>query len=466
MIPFPGESLGVDYAQHIGGDEITSALRPRAGSDTLASGEEWRAWVYPGGPTYLESDAEPVVVSWVVEVASGTVTLGASMGMDPSWGDTGAAHPTSLGTHTVTGPATLVLATTITAADVLTGDDAPMLVLQATSGSAVVQQVKLRVWPPGGAAGGWSDTLAGFYSGAGTNPTIYAQTLIPLLEGSEVGGSAEAAWDALIAVVSGTPAPTYDDTYALASIGALGGGVTTASVIFNGDDEWEARAETNAGSLTILIGADPDGAYPISDDLTEEVDYIRPPTEVQDDYAAWVQQDGSASVDWIDATATVDLTEPTNGVALVTVHVASDAVDDLTVTPIGLTEADIPGVAFDAGGTGFAFDPGAPVTDTVPLATGGRYIVVSVAHIFDASLAWPGWNPVTIGASESEVNSSGVTSELKSRVSLPPYRVWNPTVAAVYPMRLMQRGDGLGMGSSRVLGAGTRQSSTRLFGSY
>ena len=34
------------------------------------------------------------------------------------------------------------------------------------------------------------------------------------------------------------------------------------------------------------------------------------------------------------------------------------------------------------------------------------------------------------------------------------------------PMRLMQRGDGLGMGSSRVLGAGTRQSSTRLFGSY
>jgi hypothetical protein len=34
------------------------------------------------------------------------------------------------------------------------------------------------------------------------------------------------------------------------------------------------------------------------------------------------------------------------------------------------------------------------------------------------------------------------------------------------PMRLMQRGDGLGMGSGRVYSPGTRQGSTRVFGTY
>lgn len=38
-------------------------------------------------------------------------------------------------------------------------------------------------------------------------------------------------------------------------------------------------------------------------------------------------------------------------------------------------------------------------------------------------------------------------------------------VSGTPPLRLMQRGDGLGMGSGRVFGAGTRQGSTRVFGS-
>lgn len=37
--------------------------------------------------------------------------------------------------------------------------------------------------------------------------------------------------------------------------------------------------------------------------------------------------------------------------------------------------------------------------------------------------------------------------------------------AGTPPLRLMQRGDGLGMGSGRVFGAGTRQGSIRVFGS-
>ena len=37
-------------------------------------------------------------------------------------------------------------------------------------------------------------------------------------------------------------------------------------------------------------------------------------------------------------------------------------------------------------------------------------------------------------------------------------------VGGPVPLRLMQRGDGLGMGSGRVFGAGTRQNSTRVFG--
>jgi hypothetical protein len=49
-------------------------------------------------------------------------------------------------------------------------------------------------------------------------------------------------------------------------------------------------------------------------------------------------------------------------------------------------------------------------------------------------------------------------------------RVTHLTCRIVYtggaqPLRLMQRGDGLGMGSGRVYGTGTRQASTRVFGS-
>ena len=62
---FYGESLGVDYAQVIGGADVTTALRYRAESVTLTAGDEWRAWVYPGGPTYLSDPGEPVVISWV-----------------------------------------------------------------------------------------------------------------------------------------------------------------------------------------------------------------------------------------------------------------------------------------------------------------------------------------------------------------------------------------------------------------
>ena len=39
-------------------------------------------------------------------------------------------------------------------------------------------------------------------------------------------------------------------------------------------------------------------------------------------------------------------------------------------------------------------------------------------------------------------------------------------VETAYPMRLTGRGDGLGMGSGRILGAGTRQGSIRVIGTY
>lgn len=467
MIPFPGESLGVDYAA-VTGTEITQELRYRAGSLTLTSGDEWRAWVYPGGPLYLESDTEPVVVSWVVEFLSGTVTLAASMGIDPAWGDDTAAHPTSLGTHTVTGPATLVMATSVTAADVLTGDDAPMLVLEATSGSAVVQQVKLRVWPPGGAAGGWSDIHPGFAQGAGTAPNVYVQS--PLDSGNtgvEVSTDAESAWDALIAVVAGPPSPTTTDTFATDFPSSVGGSSVTATILFLGGGEWQATVNPNIGSLAVLSGADWRDAYPIEGTLVEEVDYIRPPAEVQDDYAAWVQQVGDGYTEWLDATLDVYLGVPAaEPVSLGSVVVHTVATDSLTVTPISVDEVDIPGVTFDSSGTLHTFADASDVYSSQALDTGGRYIVVSVGHVIPAALPWPGWNPVTILGSIGTLNNSGVSTEATTRPVLPPYRTWDPTAVLVYPHQLIQRKDGLGFGSECVFDPGTRQSSGRVFGTY
>ena len=115
----------------------------------------------------------------------------------------------------------------------------------------------------------------------------------------------------------------------------------------------------------------------------------------------------------------------------------SGAIDGFSTNPGGTTFASFTGAEGVGAGLGTPPNPG-PVD---------RFVINAV---LDAD---PGvFNELDITIPRDPV----VT------VRPPRFRYWIPTLA---PLRLMQRGDGLGMGSSRLFGPGTRQGSTRIFGS-
>lgn len=437
---FYGESLQVDYVQVVGGDEITNDVQRRTGAATLASGDQWRAWLYPGDATYLDSDTEPVVVSWVLEVLSGTVTLDASMGFDPAYGNPAAAHPTSLGTHTVTGPATLVIGTAMDAADVLTASTSPMLVLDATSGSAVVQQVKVRVWPPGGAVGGWSEVKPGFSLGAGSTPAFYYGQVGEVVGGygtSTVAAGPEAAWDAAVDDLAYTG--VVDDLFTTS--GSLV--INTGASISRGGGLFTAGLGST-GAVVVVRAQDWSNTFPITATLTEGTDYIRAPQEVQGDLPRWAQQIGSTGTEWVDAYTRVTLGAET-GLVLgsPTVH-STSSTGTVTLTFIGSGTYDVDGAPFALGPEVASYGASVATVD-VALAATGRDIVVSFGHTIDP-LAWPGWYPSLDGQSIGEDNNwEFAFPAIKSRPALPPYRVWDPAGAPpLQPLQWNQRVDGLG----------------------
>lgn len=164
---FPGESIGLDAAADVTGapdEDLVYAITNRGGlfpgdpaSQVITSGDRWLTLVYPGEAAYLTDPGEDVVISWVVEVLSGSGILDLAEGLDPLYGDYDLNPTDSLGSHPVEGPGTVVVASSRTAADVISGDDAMALEIQCSSGSLEVQQVKLRVWPSAGITGSWVD---------------------------------------------------------------------------------------------------------------------------------------------------------------------------------------------------------------------------------------------------------------------------------------------------------------------
>jgi hypothetical protein len=460
VIPFPGESLGLFYAWStvdgdatLGGEIHYRAGEPGfTGNATLPAGEQWRVWVAPGSGTYLEEPGLDLDIAWVVEVDSGTVTLSASEGLDPDYGEPTATAPTALGSHTVTGPATLVIPSALTSTQVW-GDAAGafMLVLDATSGSAVVSQVKLRAWPAEGVAGGWSDLNPSFDTTPFV-PTRRRHTVSGFTGGTGPDGLAtpEDAWAFAVAAY-------HADVTARSGPELRGFSTAPGSLIAASQDIGLATLSTYSAALVsnaemhMLYGADPTGIIPIdTGPFDEGEEWIRPPAEVAGDLARYVQADESPVTRWSGA---------------VEVGMTGAVPGDATLRIEGGDWADEDPGSGRAYTLAFSHSPAAspgfyPVPDMVPM------VLVEASHTAATGAAdtYPGYPPG--GISNDSVGAVSFAT-VQTFVTMPPYRYWSPTavpVAVVEPLRLRQRSDGLGLGSIRVRGIGSRQHSPRVRG--
>jgi hypothetical protein len=479
--PFPGESLAIFDAAFGTDHDLLLSVTKRGPyydveppSATIIAGNVWRAWVAPRSADYLDSADVDAEVSWVVEVLSGTVTVAAGEAYDSAWGDDTLAPSRSLGTYSVTGPASLVIPSGFTVAEVFdylntpSGDASLMLHLAATAGSADVQQIKMRVWPPGGPLGGLSDpfpkwhevkTKAALY---GTYPDVDKD----VLPSSTLTATGSGPTDV------DAHANLLDDLVAEAGYAAhdqevvMGPDVPTFIANLNAYNDTAAHHTVNASLHLVYFPGD---RFPQYDNRIDPdgpavaVGYIRIPTEVSGDPAAYAAVDEDAWWEW-DILQYVTVTVETAG--------------DFDAVPLGGWFGTL---------TGGTFTPDGAVLTRMPALSGERIAPEGVGLSETVGFLVPtsqrdvlfeltptvvtdppdfsGIHGGAVGAGQ-QFDITALTSSLSGFVVHPAYRVWLPAGAPTpQPLRLMQRGDGLGMGSGRVYATGTRQASTRVFGS-
>lgn len=460
---FYGESAPLDWANVTAGAPFADdgeAIRFRAGSATVTAGDVFVAGFFDS--TYLAPGDDATFAVAIVHTG-GSGTLRISGGPDADWDlDDTDASAYALGDHAVSGSGTLAVTLPwVTVADYLDQAVETAVRVEVLSGSVTLQQLKLRIWPPGGAVGGWSDTYPGWASGGYTAAVRYWTEVNSLYDsGEQVAEDPEDAWDAANAAM--TFNDSTSDTFSTASGGAFGAGATILA-LGGSPFEWQASMGAN-GAVEVYQGVDWRTAYPI-DGLVEGVDFIVPPDEVPGDASSTlVQQVGSGSTEWTGTTADASLSVREVEGWIPVVH--SEGRDDLTPAPIGGPLHTITGAGYTTGSAIGAHDPGGVTTAPVTLNDGGEpFVVVSRGYTYTPA-SWPGWAPSLVGSSESgSVLVDLAWPDLASRAVLPAYRVWSPTAAPPRNyMRVMQRGDSLGMGSGRVFGASTRQASNRVFG--
>jgi len=445
-VTFYGESIGIDRRTNLVGSAVANVVdvQLRAGSATFTAGDSTR-FASDLGYDYL-SPGDPAVVSWVVEVLSGSGTFSFAEGI----GNTA----TSLGSQAVTGPAQIVLASSaITAANVIADVDARLLVT-CTSGTVVVQQVKLRVWPPEGVAGGWSDP---YPSWSDEDPVNAARTDRFISADTSGAGSAAAEWAAVIALaqtaVDEPWASTVDPLISPLRIGHSFETVTINAI--------EGGGGTSSGSFSMSLAAlrvsSNPGEGPQVDPslgLVAGVDYIWPPDEVNFDSAAMIQGLGARSWEWTNVGVWLSGDTGTDGVALLAVDDAPTDLDfaswpDSSASPLapgqnGLTMP--PGeVAVFAESHSWLFDgpdfPGGSAAEEVPA----------------------GWG-MAFGVGDPDGDAF---APLSVRVTFPPYRLWSPVAvppAVLRKVRQFHRDTGDGVAPPRAFGGASRIRTGRAYG--
>ncbi|HEY1177714.1 MAG TPA: hypothetical protein VGF17_16285, partial [Phytomonospora sp.] len=123
-----------------------------AGDDVIVG-----SYAQPRNFSEFADYTDPIQVRWVLEVGGGSGALALSAGLDGTFNyNDPALAVQDLGTVTITGPDTVVSGLlSVTHDDLLAYAADPILRIRCTSGAVTLRQVKLRVWPAGGAPGAW-----------------------------------------------------------------------------------------------------------------------------------------------------------------------------------------------------------------------------------------------------------------------------------------------------------------------
>jgi hypothetical protein len=380
---------------------------------------------------------------------SGSGTLSLSGGTDPAFTllDPGDAS-TPLGEFDVTTAGEIVSdALPRDVDDYLAQTASTVVLVECLSGSVVIEQIKLYIHPPGGPVGGWR-TAPGFT--VEVSPNVFQAASIGHTEGSGADNDYVVAWDdAALGITSPglaeqvDPASiTTDPTVTVIASASVG-------VIALAPPLWNATAEAFIGGV---LAQQPDAENVarletprVGDIGTYGVDVVFSPYEVPGDLGVEFPGDQPSSA-WAPWTMVADYDIDDHGTSYVTSTVVPDtAIDD----PTGLVFSRSPDVTIADG------------TYTPPSAR--TVLLGAITDIMFAPLPYDGPTPPGFSYSAG-TDAEAIFTVVDCVVTVPSYSYWSP-LGALHPLRLMQRGDELGMGSGRVLGAGTRQGSIRVFGS-
>jgi hypothetical protein len=449
VIPFPGESLRI-YGADAGGVDGTlfNDIQIRGGGRLITDGDEWKAWVNGPDVIYLEAPDPDVVVSWVVEVTSGTATLAIGEGADPSFSDYGVAT-SPLGTFTVTGPTQLVVPSGFTSSDLFDGSFALVTSIECTDGSAVIEQVKLRAWPSAGPLGGWSEFPA--FDHDPVLPQVWTGQENATTNGSE--DNEEDSWDeaAQLMVGQAQSVPVAFDP------GNTSGGFANTPFSFTQAQQVVTGVTPRVVSTSmqlqstgaVLVGRDWQDAPAVSPTLVDGVDIITPPDEVPGDSARYVQQLGDGSHSWVNDGIIFRIGSEQEPLASMVYRLETAPFLDLADPSFSLP----------------AFSIGPPIPlDTPPsneqvihdasVGTADRYVAVTLTHRVGTggesgtAADWPGTGatalggPVIGGGAEAYFGLAGpddTVIPMMTVAHMPAYLGWAVTVVAARVPPLRQR---------------------------
>jgi hypothetical protein len=157
-MPFYGESAKMDWANVIAGapfDDGGSAMTRRDGTtSTLGAGDSFIVGFYDYDLFTADANA---AFELAVEAVSGSATLRFSGGVDPNWSlDDPTLATADLGTHAVAAGITAVPMPFVDNAAYFAQNEETIVFVEVLSGAVEVEQLRLRIWPPGGPAGALS----------------------------------------------------------------------------------------------------------------------------------------------------------------------------------------------------------------------------------------------------------------------------------------------------------------------
>jgi len=438
VIPFPGESAPLDWANVTAGTPFADegdAIRLRAGSATVVAGDAFVVGFYDHH--YLEAGADAVFSAVVETLAGSSGVLRLSGGPDATWDlDDGPASVYDLGDHTVTGASTIVVPLPwVTVADYLDEDVETAVRVECLSGSVVVQQVKLRIWPPAGVVGGWS-----------ADPFVQA----PQDKNPDIANYVGRTITDLMPTQSGFRAALADLTTGAV---AAGGFYITGGQMYASSDE-STPVGVSGGFGAAYVRRLPGG---LSGPGFDEEGWIYPPAEVwTDDDRVVFQPTGPDSFVWLQPVATV----ATGGGELDGLfHIDTAEVDEHH--PAGTTY-----VSFVVGtnlGTVGHTGTDTTFTDLALPEFDAPHLLVTIwhdGHFADIAETGGAQARLTYGQTVDEVE----WDRLLYRWTPAPYRYWNPAAVVVTKLRQLHRDDGLGVAPPRAFGGASRIRTGRAYG--